>query len=177
MRGVFMIIESEIILNVVHVFREATEMQREEEIRYRRSIFVNVFQIVLVIAYCMTTFLLSIASESNANDLSAQMARVPWTDLLMGTTNKIDSFFLAMDVLDFNLTSQMYVFYMGFAMMSMLLIQILVATAIHPRLGVLINTLFKGLDGLSHFAILFGLVFVLFSVVSFWMFGNDYDEL
>jgi len=46
-------------------------MQRDEEIRYRRAIFANVFQIVLVIAYCMTTFLLSIASERNANDLSA----------------------------------------------------------------------------------------------------------
>jgi len=152
-------------------------MQREEEIIHRRAIFVNVFQIVLVLAYCIYTFLRSIASESIANNLSAQMADVPWTDRLVGTTNKIDSFFKAMDVLDANLTSQKIDIYMGFGMILMLLIQILGATAIHPRLGVLINTVSKGLDGLSHFVVLFGLVFVLFSVVSLWMFGADYDEL
>jgi len=141
---VFIEIDNKSILNDVHVFREATEMQREKEIRYKRAIFVNVFQIVLVIAYCMTTFLLSIALESNTNDLSDQMARVPWTDPSMGTTNKIESFFEAREVLDFNLTSQVYVFYMGLVMMSMLLIQILTTTAIHPRLGVLVIILSWG---------------------------------
>ena len=81
-----------------------------------------------------------------------------------------------MDLLDGNLKFQTYLFYSGFLMMAMLLAQILAATAIHPRLGVLINTLSKGLDGLSHFAVLFGLVFVLFSVVSWWAFAHAYDD-
>jgi len=42
--------------------------------------------------------------------------------------------------------------------------------------GVLINTIAKGFDGLSHFAILFTLVFVLFSTVSWWSFAENYDD-
>jgi len=40
----------------------------------------------------------------------------------------------------------------------------------------LINTISKGLDGLSHFAILFTLVFLLFSTVSWWSFADNYDD-
>jgi len=156
--------------------REATEMQCEEEIRWRRAICFNVFQIVLVLGYCTTTFLVSRVSEKEAEELAAAVAMVPWTDPLMATTSKIDSFFQAMDLLDDNLTKKRYLFYIGFAMMLMLLAQILASTAIHPRLGVLINTLSKGLDGLSHFAILFTLVFLLFSVVSWWTFAEDHDD-
>ena len=81
-----------------------------------------------------------------------------------------------MDLLDGYLMFNECLFYVGFGTMLMLLAQILAATAIHPRLGVLINTLLKGLDGLLHFTVLFALVFVLFSALSCWAFAHDYDD-
>ena len=56
-------------------------MQCEEELRWRRAIFFNVFQIVLVFGYCMTIFFVSLVSERNAEELAAEVANVPWSVL------------------------------------------------------------------------------------------------
>ena len=104
------------------------------------------------------------------------VSNVPWTDPQIEVSEKVASFFQALQLLEARLELVNGTFNIGFFILAMILRRIIAATAIHPRLGILIETIVKGADGLSHFAILFTLVFVLLSVVSWWSFANDYDD-
>jgi len=56
------------------------------------------------------------------------------------------------------------------------LIKVLQTTRAHPRVGVLIATVIKGVDDIIHFGILFLIVFVTFAWTGNWAFGNVSDE-
>ena len=51
----------------------------------------------------------------------------------------------------------------GFAIMILNLIKVLQTTRAHPRVGVLIATVIKGIDDIVHFGILFLIVFITFA--------------
>jgi hypothetical protein len=46
-------------------------------------------------------------------------------------------------------------------------------TQAHPRVGVLVATVAKGMDDIIHFAILFIIVFVTFAFTGTWAFGKE----
>ena len=152
------------------------ETQRINETHHRLDIYYDIFQVVLVLVFIGLSFRGMLESEQMAETLAQKVANVPWTDQGVPITSKVSSFFSALDLLNENLTNERRKFFVGFTVMALLMYRILAATAIHPRLGILINTIGKGLDGLSHFAILFTLTFVLFSLLSWWSFAKQYDE-
>jgi len=49
-------------------------------------------------------------------------------------------------------------------------------TQAHPRVGVLVATVIKGMDDIIHFAILFIIVFVTFAFTGTWAFGKERPE-
>ena len=49
-------------------------------------------------------------------------------------------------------------------------------TQAHPRVGVLVATVIKGMDDIIHFAILFIIVFVTFAYTGTWAFGRERPE-
>lgn len=156
--------------------RQIFETQRLNEKYLRMDIFYDVFQVAIVLMFAWMSFLGMLKSEKMAEALAKKVANVPWTDQSVPIISKVSSFFSALDLLEENLTMERRYFYFGFTIMVLLIYRIMAATAIHPRLGILINTIGKGLDGLSHFAILFTLIFVLFSLLSWWSFAKHYDE-
>jgi len=164
------------MMNITSIFRGVAELQSEEEIRWRYGIYFDVFQVLLVLGYCLLAFLDAVRSETNAIKLAQKVADVPWTESQIEITVKIGMFFEAMDAMEDQMAGWKNLNILGFAVLAVILRRIVFATDIHPRLGVLIATIKRGLDGLSHFAILFTLVFVLFSSISCWSFANDYDD-
>jgi hypothetical protein len=154
---------------------DVLNIQSASEKSYRRDIYFDVFLVLLVIAFCTESYIVANLSQSRAETFANIVSNVPWANPNVPVTVKITSFFGAIDLLESNLLLERYLFWAGFSILALLMYRITMATAIHPRLGILINTIGKGADGLSHFAILFSLVFLLFAFISTWSFAAHYD--
>jgi hypothetical protein len=150
---------------------DVLNIQSASEKSYRRDIYFDVFLVLLLIAFCTESYIVAKLSESRAEIFANIVSNVPWANPNVPVTVKITTFFGAIDLLESNLLLERYHFWAGFSILVLLMYRITMATAIHPRLGILINTIGKSADGLSHFAILFSLVFLLFAFISTLSFG------
>ena len=110
-------------------------MQRVKEIRWRFGIYFDVFQVLLVLGYCLLAFLDAVRSEANAIKLAQKVADVPWTELQIEITVKIGMFFEAMDAMEDQMAGWKNLNIVGFGVLAVILRCIVFATDIHPRLG------------------------------------------
>lgn len=154
---------------------QSLDIQSESERYYRRDIYFDVFHVLLVLAFCSWSYVAALLSESRAETLANIVADVPWANPNVTVTTKITKFFGAMNVLESNLLEERVRLYTGFAILAMLTYRILMASAIHPRLAIVMSTVRNGADGFCHFAIIFFVVFFLFSAMSTWSFAAHYN--
>mmetsp|Transcript_43840 Transcript_43840/g.87883 ORF Transcript_43840/g.87883 Transcript_43840/m.87883 type:complete len:445 (+) Transcript_43840:3-1337(+) len=131
---------------------------------------------LLVLGFAVTAFVFSFRSERKALDFAESLAAIPFASPDVEFGPKVRSFFGSLDLLDATLAEAERVFNACFAILVLTLIRIVYATGAHPRLRVLIGSMYHAVNDLYHFALLMVVVFVFFAFTANWMFGASRTE-
>jgi len=64
----------------------------------------------------------------------------------------------------------------GFLLLCASFLQVIIFMSIHPRVGLLANTLLQILNDLVHFAVIFGILYTMLCAMGTWAFGSDIEQ-
>ena len=65
---------------------------------------------------------------------------------------------------------------LGQILMFLILMRLVAAISVHPRVSLITGTLINSGDDLAHFVFSFTIIFVVLSAIGTWAFGADYPE-
>lgn len=137
------------------------------------EVFYDLFQASVTTVFAILALTRALASESEAARVVSDVASVPFASPTLVFEAKVSRFFNAVDALNAALDVEEQLSSAAFALMILMLLRIIAATAVHPRTGVLTGTLLHGAGDLWHFTILFLIVFSFFAATAVWLFGSS----
>lgn len=103
-------------------------------------------------------------------------AKLKWEDQAVPLEEKLDNFFAATTKTEQKLASQAVEDMVSFVVLIMIMVRLIVATAVHPRVGLLPSSLAYGMDDLAHFFFIFLLLYFLFALLGTWVLGSTRSE-
>ena len=103
-------------------------------------------------------------------------AKLQWEAEGVPFEEKLDNFFAITQRAEKELAAQTLENSLTFVVLLIIIARIIVATAVHPRVGLLPSSLNYGMDDLSHFALTFILLYVLFALLGTWVLGSSRSE-
>ena len=136
----------------------------------------DVGQVIIIVVYGIDVIQVILNAEKRSQELVGGLVQVPFVKPDVKFDEKVAQFFIALDGVfaELRLKSDLSAF--GFAIMILNLIKVLQTTRAHPRVGVLVATIIKGLDDIIHFTLLFLIVWITFASTGTWAFGAEREE-
>lgn len=136
----------------------------------------DVGQVILIMVYGINVIQVILGAEKRSQELVEGLVEVPFVNPDVQFDNKVEQFFTALDGVfkELRLKDDLSAF--GFSIMILNLIKVLQTTRAHPRVGVLVATIIKGIDDIVHFTLLFLIVWVTFASTGTWAFGSEREE-
>ena len=140
------------------------------------EIAYDVGQVILIMVYGINVIQVILDAEKRSQALVKGLVEVPFVSPDVKFDDKVKQFFAALDGVfeELQLKSDLSTF--GFSIMILNLIKVLQTTRAHPRVGVLVATIIKGIDDIIHFTLLFLIVWVTFASTGTWAFGSEREE-
>ena len=111
------------------------------------------------------------ASQENAESSIGSISRLEWTNEAVPLEEKLDIFFSRVEATYATLAAEANAELAGLLVLIVMMSRLILATAVHPRVGLLPTTLKNGFDDLLHFAIIFMLLYLLFALLGTWILG------
>eukprot|EP00293_Proteomonas_sulcata_P007529 CAMPEP_0184289516 /NCGR_PEP_ID=MMETSP1049-20130417/1955_1 /TAXON_ID=77928 /ORGANISM="Proteomonas sulcata, Strain CCMP704" /LENGTH=448 /DNA_ID=CAMNT_0026596365 /DNA_START=24 /DNA_END=1370 /DNA_ORIENTATION=- len=171
-----------IMLNLVQ-FMEARIAAKDDGGWNTKVIFdiaYDLFQVVVLAVVASQYFDASMTSETRSVELLRNFTAVPWAARDVSLSEKMGNFATAVRQLEDELSRTEAQNLLVFITMILMLVRIIKSTEVHPRTGLLTETLFHAMMDMWHFGLIFCLVFFFAASVSTWSFGasrHDFKDL
>jgi len=94
-----------------------------------------------------------------------------WADEAVPLEEKLNNFFSRIEATQTTFEAEANAERAGFLALVIIMVRLILATAVHPRIGLLPSTLKNGFDDLLHFVIIFLLLFLCFAMLGTWILG------
>mmetsp|Transcript_58464 Transcript_58464/g.137275 ORF Transcript_58464/g.137275 Transcript_58464/m.137275 type:complete len:1840 (+) Transcript_58464:176-5695(+) len=158
------------------LFRHAKKTEEPVDMQGMAEVVYDILMALLVCIFGIFALIYATNTESKGMDFVHRIARIPFASPGVPFEEKVSQFFETIDVLNSELASAELLSSCAFCIMVLMLVRIVHATAVHPRLKVLVGTLYHAMTDLWHFAMLLVVVFFFFSFTAKWMFSKDRDD-
>ena len=137
---------------------------------------VDIFISLVVFAVGIVVLHVGLDSERSVSLIVSEIAGVPFASEDVSFDEKVGIFFHGIDGLKQKIKTFTIIRAFMFACFLAMSLRLIQGMSAHPRTGMLTGTIVRGLDDLAHFGILFIVIFVFFSVMSTWVFGNTRQD-
>ena len=115
------------------------------------------------------------SSEQTAT-IMGSISSIPWSDVTMDNSLKVEQFLTnCQDLLSLMESQEVLNTMCGYTLVA-LVIRVILATEVHPRLAMLTGTLSRAADDIWHTALLVGVTQLFFGALATWQFGSTRDE-
>ena len=140
------------------------------------TLVFDVFALVLTpfISLILTSYQ-GFHRDSKGLQLNSQLSAVPWAETHVSWEAKMQDFDAGLDYFDYVQEQQRGSQIILIAACVLLIIRLIVATAAHPRIAMMVNTVIRSLDDLGHLILLVVLVFCAFALLGYAQFGRTDD--
>jgi len=163
-----------VIIFVVDMFRT---MKRFGDLRKQPPSLILMFLFDFIVPAALTIFVAlrlvdRFSSEAQTRRTVGNLSTIPWDDFSISPTEK-KNLFLAyaqniMTMIDYNIALNS----LALTILLMILIRVIMATSIHPRLALLKGTIARCLDDMWHTFLLVITISYCFACIASWRFGN-----
>lgn len=168
------------VLNLSAFVRLRKEAKRHKKAKDHDPEFSEVIygllECCMVGGFAVWWLLSILLSEDTSTDVVKQVAGVPWTSQTMAFDTKVSSLYSGVSEFDKALDAVFSLQTFAFFLLLFMLLSIMQATAVHPKMRALTGSFKKSMDDLWHFGILAAIIFVFFATTGWWTFGGDRDD-
>jgi len=115
-------------------------------------------------------------SQENADSSIGSISRLQWADEAVPLEEKLSNFFSLIEATESTLATESNAEIAGLLVLVVMMTRLILATAVHPRIGLLPSTLKNGSDDLLHFIMIFMLLYLLFALLGTWILGASRED-
>jgi len=112
-------------------------------------------------------------TDDRATELVSQLLEVPWANTSVPWGDKLNTFFHGLNLFDVYESHAVRQDNVGYYTCIALLLRSVAASGAHPRIGVLVKTVYYSIDDIAHLAVLVVMVFGGFLVLAVGNFGGE----
>lgn len=135
--------------------------------------------IVIVSMAILTAFVVPfrVQSSSKTEELIGKVVLLPWDDPNVKYSKKKEVFLRTFEEVAALVKEFLQIEYVGMGITIMLLLRMVLATSIHPRIALMTATLKEGFSEMFHFSLIFMIIFWNFGRIAEWRYGVDRSDL
>lgn len=143
----------------------------------KATMVLDLLTLVAAPAICLVVVMNATYFDAGGGgDIADKLTSVPWADTDLSWEVKLDEYTKATNELERLVQAHADVQRLLYFASVVLLLRAVTATAVHPRIGVLVNTVIGALDDLGHLLLLVIIVFFGFILIGFAQFGPSSDN-
>jgi hypothetical protein len=132
--------------------------------------------VVLPFAYSITLLAWTQDSASRLSSKATQVLKVPWASNDLYFEEKSKRLFDSLEELKAEAEASRQLHDYGLLLMLLLALRLVKATQLHPRVGILVETIRHSLEGMLHFCFLVFIIYTCAACIGFGAFGSDLDR-
>ena len=166
-------------LLAIQAVRERAEPSGRHGLHWPFGIFVCTADVVLlIIAIVMTAVRQTQVEKSSSAGLSTfgKMSTIKWEDETTTFDQKLLDFFSAVKDVDGKLEQENTANLICLLVLLTIMVRLICATAVHPRVGLIPSSISHGMDDLIHFVVIFISLYLLFAVLATWTMGSSQED-
>lgn len=140
-----------------------------------KGAFLDLLLVAMFCIYCVLRLVQTSNSGDELLNIVDSFVSIPWSKAIP-ISDKVETFNAAISGMETKMNEEKSMNFFGFFLALFALLRIIMETASHPRIAMLVNTIKQGLDDFIHFLILLVTLYFCFALLAWVQFGGQIEE-